>query len=80
MRLRCAICGEAAFGKQWWNQDKGYGICMKCADHIEKRLGEDELKKSFGIRGVNFKDNPDDIIIEEPDYFIAHSTGEKVPL
>lgn len=55
-RLTCCCCGESCTGRQWYNRDTGYGICVSCANEWEKnpRVGPDELKRSCGVRGVHF--------------------------
>lgn len=78
MRLRCACCGGAAYGKQWYNRDKGYGICIPCADLILAKEGAEALERGYGKRGIHFKGEP--TTTPEPDYFICHATGEKVLL
>lgn len=59
--LKCSVCGMPAGNyKQHFNQDKGYGICGKCADTVQ---AEDsvyskwphEFYKAFGYPGVNFQ-------------------------
>lgn len=49
----CASCGDATRGRQWWNRDKGFGLCLKCiklnqaeAYHVEH--------SAWGIRGFHF--------------------------
>lgn len=56
-RLTCSCCGETALGRQHWNQDTGYGLCVKCVTYTTSRPrfeGEDELRKCHGKRGYNF--------------------------
>ena len=54
-RLICAMCGQITRGRQWWNRDKGYGLCPKCYDWMIKR-GEDpkEIEFSYGQKGTHF--------------------------
>ena len=41
LNLRCACCGGSAPAlQQWWNQDRGYGICPKCVACLESRISE----------------------------------------
>lgn len=80
MRLRCACCGGAAFGKQWYNRDRGYGICMPCADMVLRKEGAEALERGYGISGIHFKGEPTNKPVSEPDYFTSHATGEKVLL
>lgn len=52
--LRCACCGGLAVGRQWFNQDTGYGLCASCADFIEAKEGAEQLERSYGKRGVHY--------------------------
>lgn len=54
--LICCCCGSGCIGRQWWNRDTGYGICVPCANQWETnpKVGPDELKQSCGVRGVHF--------------------------
>lgn len=62
-RLSCACCGEETYGRQWLNQDTGYGVCERCADANDARFGEgtpeDGLsgrttRALYGVRGFHF--------------------------
>ena len=53
-RLICACCGKYTTGKQWWNQDTGYGLCKECADYIEAKEGKEYLEDCYGKRGIHF--------------------------
>ena len=86
-RLRCSVCGAAAYGKQWWNRDKGYGICMKCVELVLEKEGKEALVRGYGHAGIHYSTVPED---REPepsavlewygDYFLAHATGKVIPL
>jgi hypothetical protein len=52
--LICCCCGERTIGKQWWNRDKGYGVCKECGEREEKRAGIEEAQRSFGVKGKNW--------------------------
>lgn len=64
--LTCSCCGETTTGRQWWNQDTGYGICKKCIDkvresaHYESHDGtpwtdkDAILEQLYGPRGTHF--------------------------
>ena len=52
-KLRCTICGGHAKGKQWWNQDKGQGICAKCARDMKAR-GQEDIGQSYGKEGTHY--------------------------
>lgn len=60
MTLICACCGgQAPARKQWFNQDKGYGICARCFTRVVKHertvLGNPEAEasaiRSYGRAG-----------------------------
>lgn len=54
LRLICACCGQTAPArKQWWNQDKGYGVCHRCFDCVVQKEGMDRARESYGLEGVN---------------------------
>ncbi len=54
MTLDCTVCGqEAPSKKQWWNQDKGYGICLRCWRDAVRREGEARARWSYGVPGVH---------------------------
>jgi hypothetical protein len=52
-KLRCTICGGNAKGKQWWNQDKGQGICGACAAKMKAR-GQEDIEQSYGKEGEHY--------------------------
>ena len=54
--LICICCGKRAFGKQWWNQEDGYGLCAQCGKQLREK-GEPRLEESYGIRGVHYDIN-----------------------
>lgn len=57
--LTCCICGRNAYGKQWWNRDKGYGLCLDCAAKWIKKSEITEFKRSYGEPGRHWgADNP----------------------
>jgi hypothetical protein len=65
-RLRCACCDESVLGRQWWNRDLGYGVCLRCADANTAEYGEgspeetranpysDTTHALYGVRGYHF--------------------------
>jgi hypothetical protein len=58
--LRCACCGESAYGKQWWNRDTGWGLCVQCGEEMLSGviggtpMPIEELERSYGRRGVHW--------------------------
>ena len=60
--LKCACCGAWTMGRQWWNQDTGYGLCPKCGEWIAARKipgisQEDQpeyMRQTYGTKGVHY--------------------------
>ena len=52
--LTCCCCGETTRGKQWWNRDEGYGICLPCAQLWREKDGKEHLEMSCGLEGVHW--------------------------
>lgn len=52
--LECSCCGCEALGRQWWNRDTGYGLCIKCADIISKSEDDESMKSCYGISGIHY--------------------------
>jgi hypothetical protein len=55
----CCCCGSGCMGRQWWNRDTGYAICVACADQwaANPKVGPKELARSCGVRGVHYAIN-----------------------
>ena len=49
----CPCCGGLTSGRQWPNQDTGFGLCPSCADWIEGR-GETDMETTYGKRGIHY--------------------------
>jgi len=49
----CSCCGQYTKGKQWFNQDKGYGLCKKCYDWIAEKESPDYIRSCYGEKGIN---------------------------
>ncbi len=62
--LTCTCCGENYQGRQWWNQDCGYGLGDCCVEmnHADPTPGAES--SCYGVAGIHFlipqaeKDNP----------------------
>ena len=50
----CCICGRNAYGKQWWNRDKGFGLCIDCAEKWIGKTDRQEFERSYGRAGVHW--------------------------
>jgi uncharacterized C2H2 Zn-finger protein len=57
LRLTCAVCGDLARAeKQWFNRDRGYGLCGRCAAWLKTRKDYDpeEFESNYGREGVHW--------------------------
>jgi hypothetical protein len=60
--LECCCCGETTRGRQWWNRDTGYGMCLKCIAYVRSHGDTDEqIHDCYGVEGVhwNIDENPE---------------------
>lgn len=67
-RLRCSCCLAATAGRQWPNQDVGYGLCPSCGDWIASHrpfggdpMTAEEITACYGVRGVHWDIQPSDL-------------------
>lgn len=62
--MQCTCCGESYQGRQWWNQDSGYGLGDCCVDCCGASREPGAESSSYGVSGIHFliaqdeKDNP----------------------
>ena len=55
-RLECCVCGQDAGNHfQHWNRDTGYGVCSRCVKDEMKRMTPDEIRQSYGEKGLNYE-------------------------
>lgn len=52
--LTCCCCGEETQGRQWWNRDSGYGLCLSCANEIEQKYGREYVIDMAGEKGWHY--------------------------
>lgn len=51
--LNCTCCGEGMQGRDWWNQEPGYGMCDRCATkYVDAKPGEES--ETYGVNGVHY--------------------------
>jgi hypothetical protein len=61
--MTCTCCGNDYQGRQWWNQDHGYGLGDCCVEFCGVRPDGGE-SGSYGVPGIHFliskeeRDNP----------------------
>lgn len=51
--LTCCVCGDSTRGRQWWNRDRGYGLCEGCADD-PRVMGQEDAARLYGERGIHY--------------------------
>jgi len=51
--LDCTCCGQSYPGRQWWNQDTGFGLGDCCVKYngVNPSAGE---STSYGVPGIHF--------------------------
>jgi hypothetical protein len=55
MLLDCCCCGLGAPAKeQWWNRDRGYGLCGRCAEELKAKMTPEEFTSCYGHEGVHW--------------------------
>lgn len=56
--LICSCCGKTTRGRQWFNRDRGYGLCYRCLHdlkHSKDALNNPEyIQETYGIEGYHF--------------------------
>ena len=53
--LECAQCGNITLGRQWWNQDKGYGLCNRCANEEKScPIASEAIPHNYGKEGKHY--------------------------
>jgi hypothetical protein len=52
--LECGCCGEWYSGRQWWNQDCGYGMCDQCIRRYSHATEPGVVDASYGVAGIHF--------------------------
>lgn len=55
--LKCACCGAMTIGRQFHNQDTGYGLCDDCVTYIQSRghYTQEEFERCYGVDGINYR-------------------------
>lgn len=62
--LECTCCGEYTQGRDWWNQEPGYGLCDDCVSFCCGTIADGEESRTHGVAGIHFRisqaerDNP----------------------
>lgn len=59
--LRCCCCGESTRGRQFDNQDIGFGLGSCCVGYVTQR--ETEMERTYGIDGVHYNVSDQALVI-----------------
>lgn len=57
-KLCCAVCGQQTQGRQWWNRDTGYGVCIEHGQQAIEREGPEATQRLYGVRGHHWDIKP----------------------
>lgn len=41
-------------GRQWWNRDTGYGLCVDCITFVGRGQSDEDTERQYGVRGVHY--------------------------
>lgn len=52
--MSCTCCGESYRGRQWWNQDCGYGLGDCCVDTCGASRTPNTKSQCYGVAGIHF--------------------------
>ncbi|MBB76608.1 MAG: hypothetical protein CMJ75_19045 [Planctomycetaceae bacterium] len=54
--LLCTCCGARMIGRQFHNQDTGFGLCNDCVDYCaERSTSSEQFQQTYGLRGVHYE-------------------------
>lgn len=52
--MTCTCCGESYQGRQWWNQDCGYGLGDCCVKYCGADPTPGAYSDCYGVSGIHF--------------------------
>jgi hypothetical protein len=52
--LICACCGSSTSGRQWWNRDVGYGLCVRCIKRVSRNETPEHVRECYGENGTHY--------------------------
>jgi len=52
--MQCTCCGESYRGRQWWNQDCGYGLGDYCVEYCGADTALGAYSDRYGVSGIHF--------------------------
>lgn len=57
-RMLCTCCGGVYSGRQWSNQDTGWGLGDCCVEYVKARYSDDgtqTFEQCYGLDGVHYR-------------------------
>lgn len=51
-QLLCTCCGAVTRGRQFFNQDTGYGLGDCCVAFVTPRV--EDMERTYGVSGVHY--------------------------
>ena len=58
LTLECNCCAAATRGRQWWNRDTGFGMCVPCIAFVRKHgMSEADILDYYGVEGIHWGEN-----------------------
>lgn len=54
--LKCCCCGGRYEGRQFHNQDTGWGLGDCCVEYVKPHV--DDMERTYGVHGVHYKLDP----------------------
>ena len=52
--LTCCCCGSETRGRQHYNRDTGYGLCVNCITLCSRNMMTKDMEDCYGVRGVHY--------------------------
>jgi hypothetical protein len=79
-RLCCTCCGAVMYGRQWHNQDVGYGLCNGCIERCKRGNDDESMQRTYGVLGHHYGVNISvareaTIYYDDGDYTVTRING-----
>ena len=52
--MSCTCCGDSMQGRNWWNQEPGYGLCNDCVPRCCGNIKPGQESQTHGVAGIHF--------------------------
>lgn len=52
--MSCTCCGDSMQGRDWWNQEPGYGLCNDCVKMCCGPIEPGQESETYGVAGIHF--------------------------